>query len=128
MFGHSKQPSQRLILPCQVLTCLIKQATEAAKKGVIEKFVQSQVIEKWGLKIAQGATVIAEGLAGLTTSETAQAIVVLTAAAILIGKMEEGEPSPAMLAKINHPSAGFGGTTSEEKCKGSKDKTKDSVS
>jgi len=81
------------------------------------------------LKIAQGATAIAEGLKGLTASETAQAIVVLTTAAILIGKMELGEPSPAVLAKINQPSAGFGGRISENKgCKGSKEKTKDSVS
>lgn len=99
----------------------MKQASNAAKEGILEKFVQSQVIEKWGLKIAQGATAISEGLVGLTTSQTAQAIVLLISAAILIGKMENGETAPAALGKINQPSAGFGGTTTTpEVCTGEK--------
>jgi hypothetical protein len=113
----------------QVLTCLMKQASNAAKEGILEKFVQSQVIEKWGLKIAHGATTISEGLVGLTTSQTAQAIVLLISAAILIGKMENGETAPAALGKINQPSAGFGGTTTTpDVCTGEKEKSQESVS
>lgn len=82
------------------------------------------------MKIAKGAAAaIVEGLAGLAASETAQAIVILTVATIILGKIADGEPTPGVLAKINQPSAGFGATiTPEGQCKGSKKITKESVS
>jgi hypothetical protein len=110
------------------MTCLLNAAFKNAKEGVLEKYVQSAVVEKWGLKIAQGATAITAGLEGLTTAETTAAIVFLAVVTILGAKIDDGETQPAAVGKVSIPKVGFGAVVAPPaECAGSKDKAKDSV-
>jgi hypothetical protein len=110
------------------MTCLLNAASKNAKEGLLEKYVQSAVVEKWGLKIAQGATAITTGLEGLTTAQTTAAIVFLAVATILGAKIEDGETQPAAVGKVSIPKVGFGAVVAQSAtCAGSKEKVKDSV-
>lgn len=130
----SNPHSRKLTLYLTVVTCLAKSGIDEVKKGLFEKFVESEAWEEIGVKLAAATEALFGGLiSGLSKLELIKTIIWMAAATAATGIIYEttqlGESGgSAAVGKINIPADGFGTQPKNQDCDETATKNSESVS